>query len=147
MAEETKTVVIARSEIKKGDRVRVTYPSGDSIQTVTGTAFQQDDGGDWFTEGNNYVTNRYRSEETVELFPKPLPKLPTDIGSIVMVKKYSDTYDEGEIEITPSIAILDSDGDWALVNIDPDSYGTTYLSPDLILDWNPTELTVLPHEN
>jgi hypothetical protein len=146
---------ITYSEIREGDRIRVTetYPSG--FQNISvGTAHERTNPGSngdrWFALTDDQLQVVLASSEVpsrvkqvIELVERPRTAPPTERGTIIRITEY---YDHVHTVQGSRLAILDTDDEWCAFEF-PDDIGCTYINPKDILTWNPVEITDLPHSN
>lgn len=62
----------------------MSWPSLDVNHTVTGVAHHQDSEGDWRTQSDVRLTDTRREEQHVRLDNRPVPQLPTEVGSVLL---------------------------------------------------------------
>lgn len=71
------TKFIAKDQIQKGDRIRVTFEERYGVSTtLTGTADSKAGDGNWVTKDNSHLTLDYDDISTIELLERPLPTEP-----------------------------------------------------------------------
>jgi hypothetical protein len=141
---------IARSNIKKGDRIRATWTHGALTYTIEGVATTQDAQGDWLTSGppryDLNITNMFRTNEVLHLVERPQKPLPITDGTAIRITKiYNEENDWnfpniGVIDIN-EIALRDGDGDWLIVSLSENRSGSIYIKPKDILEWNPLNIS------
>jgi hypothetical protein len=146
---------ITFAEIRKGDKLRVTdtYPSGSQI-VIIGIAEQPDMSS---TEYARWLTNGSHGDATlvigvknpedgvkqkIELLERERVPTPRVAGTIIRIKEFKDYGDL--IKQTDSLAILDNDHEWCMWEY-PVDVGCKYIAPEDVLDWNPVNITDLPH--
>lgn len=81
------TKFISKTDIRKGDTIRVTFEESEGISVArTGTAHTKDSDGDWRAYSDRYLT--YRGGDlidTIELLRRPLPTEPGTVFSATQI--------------------------------------------------------------
>lgn len=117
------------ADIRKGDRIRRTYVSGDCTYTIEGVA-QIQGGEDWSTDNDQLLARDYYKSQTLELIDRPKPPLPTTPGALILVTQACNV-----VMGNPLPMFLSFDGTWVSI-----PYGGVY-RPEKIQDWEPVTVT------
>lgn len=124
------------SEIRKGDRIRVTkifleHKGRQDTSIFTGIADHRDEDSDWCTEEGSFLTIHEGSiEETYDLLDRPSPPLPTTPGTVF---RATEIYG---IKCDTTVMVVDraSSGDYVSANrVD----GRIFHDPEHITAWEP----------
>lgn len=134
----TKHPEIPLQNIRAGDTICVEYKGYDTQVTITGVAHRRDFHDNWTTKSNMNLTNQLRTPaEKYFLVDRPKPALPKIKDSVIRVTKVNDELAYSGYLNFSKLAILDADGDWAIIMDD----GVEYFQPDHILEWTNVNIT------
>lgn len=104
--------VIAFKDIQKGDTIAAVRKYSNALKSTMGVADMQANYGIasdyWYTEGGAIIlVNSGMANTTIHLVDRPKPELPTETGSVILIKQY-----DGVVLEPSALALLDSAGDW-----------------------------------
>lgn len=104
--------VIAFKDIQKGDTIAAVRKYSNALKSTMGVADMQANYGIasdyWYTEGGAItLVNSGMADTTIHLVDRPKPELPTETGSVILIKQY-----DGAVLEEPLVSVLDTYGDW-----------------------------------
>lgn len=120
--------IIKFAEIRKGDRIRRMYESGDCTYTIEGVATILSDG-DWSTDNLQLLARDYYSH-TLELIDRPKSPLPMTPASFIYATRLA-----GMATSIPVTMYLNFSGKWVSI-----PYGDEY-NPEQVQEWEHATLT------
>jgi hypothetical protein len=121
---------IGEDEIRKGDRIRVHTTSGGWRNiTVEGVAARRSSSGAWSTEDWGALTySENAGKHRIYLLDRPVPKLPTEPGSVIIATKVRGAVGEW-------VALYDAGGAyWTTQGV---AGGNTVHQAEQITEWRP----------
>jgi hypothetical protein len=139
--------VIEFKDIRKGDTIAAVHKDINSLRTTMGVAeLKYNYGNDsdyWYTQGGSITLARTGiPNTTIHLIDRITPKLPTEAGDAIFIKKY-----DGVVLEEPVLAVRHSDADFIMPTIDSGGTHTVFssywLSPsqqNLIQEWTLAEV-------
>jgi hypothetical protein len=139
--------VIEFKDIRKGDTIAAVTTDSNALKITQGVADTKTDHGGavdyWYTAyGNRTIVHTDMLKTTIHLIDRITPKLPTEAGDAIFIKKY-----DGVVLEEPVLAVRHSDADFIMPTIDSGGTHTVFssywLSPsqqNLIQEWTLAEV-------